>query len=61
MKREPISVVPFSDLSLKDMETVEWFEAAESPSDIFDHKVEHLADLLDCTEAEATRIILRNL
>jgi hypothetical protein len=63
VKRQPvaISVVPFSHLSLADQKAFEIYEAADSPDVMFDKKVEHLAELLNCTEAEATKIILSRI
>jgi hypothetical protein len=37
------------------------YKASESPEQIFDRKIEALAELLGCDEAEATRIILHSL
>lgn len=32
-----------------------------NPSDVFDKKVRHLSHILNCTEEEATHILLHNL
>jgi hypothetical protein len=61
LKQEPIQLVSFSNLNLVDQQYVEMYKASESPEQIFDRKIEALAELLGCDEAEATRIILHSL
>jgi hypothetical protein len=56
------SLINLSDLTKRERIQVDAvYEAADDPAVILERKIEHLAELLDCTEAEATRILLSKL
>lgn len=59
---QAIELVPLSQLTKREQLT---FENAVStygnPSDVFDRKVRTLACILNCTEDDATHVLLHNL
>lgn len=54
-------VINLSSLTKREQLTYDNHTIDNNPSDLFDRKVEALAELLECSEAEATQIILKNL
>lgn len=55
-------ITPFSHLTKEDRIKVDSaFSSLGNPERVFERKVQFLAELLHCTEAEATRIFLHSL
>jgi len=56
-----LNLISMSDLTRKEQLTLEHHSDFNNPEKEFDRKVEALAELLGCSEADATKIILNNL
>ena len=59
---QTVELIPMSSLTRR--EQLQLDNAVShygNPADVFDRKVAHLARLLDCTESEATAVLLHNL
>ena len=66
MSKQPIpspdvNVISMSSLTRQERLTLENHTDLSTPAELFDRKVEALAELLDCSEAEATHILLHKL
>lgn len=59
---QTVELIPMSSLTRREQLQLEnAVSHYGNPSEVFDRKVAHLARILDCTESEATAVLLHNL